>query len=66
MMRAASCELQNKTNMKLTRIQTATTQFTHLHPLHKGWLLLSAADIYIWQMDRIYLDINLIWVEREL
>jgi hypothetical protein len=38
---------------------TATTQFTHLHPLHKGWLLL-ATDIYIWHTDGIYLDSHLI------
>jgi len=48
MMHAASCELHNKTNIKLTRIQTATTEFTHLYLLHRGRLLL-AIDIYIWQ-----------------
>jgi hypothetical protein len=61
MMHAASCELHNKTNMKLTRIQTATTQFTHLYPLHKqGLTVISYQYLYLADRDRIYLDSHLI------
>ena len=55
MMPAANCELHNKINMKLTRIQTATTEFTHLYLLQEGWLLL-AIDIYIWHIETEFIQ----------
>jgi hypothetical protein len=61
MMHAASCELHNKTNMKLTRIPTATTECTHFISATQGLMaVISCQYLYLADRNRIYLDSNLI------